>query len=49
MGNLILVVGIASSIANAVLYSNNDPAMWGWISSAMWATGLLLRELFSNK
>ena len=49
MDKVILIFGILSSIANAIIFSDIEPAMWGWMSSAMWATGLFVREALSNK
>ena len=45
----IVIFGIISSIANAVIQFNNDAAFWGWISSTAWASALLLTELTRDK
>ena len=41
----IVIVGIISSIVNMVIHFNDDPAFWAWLSSACWASCVLISEL----
>lgn len=46
---VVLLLGVISSVANIFLNIDNDPAFWGWLSSASWSGALLISELLSNK
>ena len=41
----IVIIGIISSIVNMVIQFNNDAAFWAWLSSACWASCVLISEL----
>ena len=45
----ITLIGCLASAANVFIHYSNDPAMWGWLSSAMWAGALFVSELLDNK
>lgn len=45
----IVIFGIVTSIINAIINYNNDPAFWGWLSSTAWASALFLTELTQDK
>ena len=46
---IVLLLGVLSSVVNVFLNMDNDPAFWGWLSSACWAGALLVVDLFNNK
>jgi len=45
----ITLIGCLASLANIFIHLDNDPAFWGWLSSAMWSGALLVTELLDNK
>jgi hypothetical protein len=45
----IVVIGLVSSVANIFIYSGNDAAMWGWLSSSAWCLVALINELAADK
>ena len=46
---LVLLFGCLASVANVFVHYNNDPAFWGWMSSAMWSGALFVVELLDHK
>jgi hypothetical protein len=45
----ILIIGCLASVANMILHYDNDPAFYGWLSSAMWSGALYVVELLDAK
>lgn len=45
----IALVGVVASVANVFIYYGNDPAFWGWLSSAAWGAVAILNELTADK
>lgn len=47
--SFIALVGVVASLVNMVVNYNNDPAFWGWLSSAAWGVVAILNEITSDK
>lgn len=41
----IALLGIVASVINMILHESNDPALWGWMSSAAWASAVFISEI----
>lgn len=46
---VIALVGVVASVINMFTNYNNDPAFWGWLSSAAWGAVAILNELTADK